>query len=105
MRVAIVAARFHTEITERLVAGARECLEEFGAAEVTLDWVPGAFELPLASRLRIESGVDAVVALGCVVRGETPHFEFVAREAARGIMVAPHRGPCAGGGARRGGLG
>ncbi|MFA5889397.1 MAG: 6,7-dimethyl-8-ribityllumazine synthase [Actinomycetota bacterium] len=88
LRVAIVAARFHTEITQRLVLGARECLAELGATDVTLDWVPGAFELPLASRLRIEAGADAIVALGCVVRGETPHFEFVAREAARGIMIA-----------------
>lgn len=89
LHVAVVAARFHGEITAALVEGAVACLHEHGTDSVSIDWVPGAFELPLVARARAEAGaVDAVIALGCIVRGETPHFDFVAAEAARGIMDA-----------------
>ncbi len=87
-RFAIVAARFHEAITARLVEGARDVLRRHGADErdVSVVWVPGAFELPqVAARLAERGRVDALVCLGCVIRGETPHFEYVAGEAARGI--------------------
>ena len=86
-RFAVVAARFNERITERLVAGALRCLEEHGAGSVRVEWVPGAFELPVAAQAIAEGGeVDAIVAIGCVVRGETPHFDVVAHESARGLM-------------------
>ena len=87
-RVAIVASRFHEDISERLVAGARDALTRHGvrAGDVRVVWVPGAFELPqVAERLAAAGGVDALVCVGCVIRGETPHFDYVAGEAARGI--------------------
>jgi 6,7-dimethyl-8-ribityllumazine synthase len=87
-RVAIVASRFHEAISIRLVEGARAALLRHGvrAGDVRVVWVPGAFELPqVAGRLAAAGGVDALVCVGCVIRGETPHFEYVAGEAARGI--------------------
>jgi 6,7-dimethyl-8-ribityllumazine synthase len=87
-RFAIVASRYHEGICQRLVDGARAALLRQGAAEkdVLVVWVPGAFELPQAAlALARRRRVDALVCVGCVVRGETPHFEYVAGEAARGI--------------------
>src|SRR5215510_6957812 len=87
-RITIIASRFHEEITARLVDGAREALLRHGVrvGHVRVVWVPGAFELPqVAGRLAAAGGVDALVCVGCVIRGETPHFEYVAGEAARGI--------------------
>ena len=87
-RVAIVASRFHEAISERLVEGARAALlrHDVRADDVRVVWVPGAFELPQAAAHLAGSGdADALVCVGCVIRGETPHFEFVAGEAARGI--------------------
>ena len=89
MRIAIVAARFNGQIVELLLDGARACLAEHGVAPdaVQILWVPGAFELPLAADRAARTGrFEAVVCLGVVVRGETPHFDFVAGEAARGIQ-------------------
>jgi 6,7-dimethyl-8-ribityllumazine synthase len=88
-RIAIVIARFNSAITSRLLTGAREALREFGVADadVTEVWVPGAFEVPLAAQRLATSGRhDAVICLGCVIRGETAHFEYVAGECARGVM-------------------
>lgn len=86
---AIVVSEFHHEITERLLAGAKRCLAEHRAPEPDVYSVPGAFELPLAAQLAAETErYDAVVALGCVIRGETAHFEYVAGEAARGLGEA-----------------
>jgi len=88
VRFAIVASRFHAEIGQRLVEGAREALRRHGAADkdVLVVWVPGAFELPQAAlALARRGGVDAVICVGCVVRGETPHFDYLAGEASRGI--------------------
>ncbi len=96
-RFAIVVARFYVEIADRLVAGAREVLSGAGAA-VDVHEVPGAFELPLAARLCLDSGRYAGVAcLGCVVRGETDHYDFVCAGAARGIAEVglESRAPCA----------
>ena len=87
-RFAIIASRFHEEIGKRLVEGAREALRRHGAADkdVLVVWVPGAFELPQAAlAVARRGGVDGLVCVGCVIRGQTPHFEYVAGEAARGI--------------------
>ena len=91
LSVAILAARFNDFIVEPMLAGALEAWERHGGApeRVTLVRVPGAFELPLAAkRFAGSKRFDCVVALGCVIRGDTPHFEFVAGEAARGIAQA-----------------
>jgi len=88
LRIAVVVSRFNEPVTSRLLAGARDALDGHGVNERDIDvvWVPGAFELPLAARALAESGrYDAVICLGAVIRGETPHFEFVAGGAARGI--------------------
>ena len=87
-RIAIVTSRFNEVATARLAAGARACLLERGVDAGSIDdfWVPGAWELPLAvDRLAARSVYAAIVALGCVIRGETPHFEYVAGETARGL--------------------
>jgi 6,7-dimethyl-8-ribityllumazine synthase len=96
-RYAIVVARFYEDIAERLTAGAREAFAAQGA-EADVHEVPGAFELPLAVRLCADSGRYAgVAALGCVIRGETDHYEYVCAEAARGIAQVglEARIPCA----------
>src|SRR6478672_7614284 len=84
LSIAIVASRFNSEITDRLIAGAQEALR--GLAEVTLVQVPGAFEIPLAAKRAALSGrFDAIVAIGCVIRGETAHFEYISQAASTGI--------------------
>jgi len=91
LRIAIACARFNDHVTMRLLEGARRGLAECRVAErdVTEVWVPGAFELPLVAKTFAESGeVDAVICLGCVIRGETAHFEHVAGQAAAGIQRA-----------------
>jgi len=87
-RLAIVAARFNEELAGRLLAGALQTLERHGVAQerVTVVRVPGAFEIPLAAQRLAASGrYEAIIAIGAIVRGETPHFEYVAGECARGI--------------------
>lgn len=89
LRVALVCARFNDHVTKRLLAGARRGLAAAGVAagDVTETWVPGAFEIPLAMKAYAESGtVDALIGLGCVIRGETTHYETVAGECAAGIQ-------------------
>jgi len=89
--VAIVAARFNGEIVDKLLASALEELDELGVQReaVTVMPVPGAFELPLAAMALAKTRRFAcIVALGCVVRGETPHFEYIASEAASGLQLA-----------------
>jgi len=88
LRVALVVARFNTFISERLLEGALDALARHGASDeaILVARVPGAFELPLAVKRLAGSGrYDAVVALGAVIRGSTPHFDYVAAEAAKGI--------------------
>ncbi|HEY9449949.1 MAG TPA: 6,7-dimethyl-8-ribityllumazine synthase [Gemmatimonadaceae bacterium] len=90
-RIAVVASRFNESITQKLVDGALDALMRHGTAfdDIDLVWVPGAWELPSAARLLLSSErYDAVVALGAVIRGETPHFDFVAGEASRGLAQA-----------------
>ncbi|HVT65193.1 MAG TPA: 6,7-dimethyl-8-ribityllumazine synthase [Mycobacteriales bacterium] len=85
LRVAVVAARWHTEITDALVAGARRGLEAASVADPFVCRVPGAFELAVVAGELAKSGYDAVVALGVVVRGGTPHFEYVCSAATDGL--------------------
>ena len=89
--VAIVAARFNDFIVDRLVEGAIDGLVRHGVAKsaITVIWAPGAFELPFALRRAAKSGkFAAVIALGAVIRGSTPHFDYVCNEAARGTAAA-----------------
>lgn len=89
VRIGLVCGRFNDHITARLLEGAENALAVHGVAEgdVTLVWVPGAFEIPLAAKVLFEQGhVDAVVGLGAVIRGETSHYDFVAGECARGLQ-------------------
>lgn len=88
MKVAIVVARFNEFITSKLLSGAVDCLLRHEAAEenLTTVWVPGAFELPVAIKKLAETGkYDAIIALGAVIRGATPHFDYVCAEASKGI--------------------
>lgn len=88
VRLALVCGRFNDDVTKRLLDGARTVLVAAGVADddVTEVWVPGAFEMPLVARRLATSGeVDAVVCLGAVVRGGTPHFDYVAGECASGL--------------------
>ncbi len=90
LRFALVVARFNDLITERLLAGAVDALTRHGVApeDVQVVRVPGAWELPAAAARVVERGnVDGVVALGCVIRGATPHFDYVAGEAAAGLGI------------------
>lgn len=93
-RFCLVVSRFHREVTGALARGAREALSERGAdsGHVDVVEVPGAWELPWAVRRACRGGYDAVVALGCVVRGETPHFEFICEGATRGLMDVASEG-------------
>ena len=91
MRIAIVVSRFNDFVTERLLEGARAALGEAGMADddVEIVRVPGAFEIPVAAQRVAETGrVQAVVCLGCLIRGGTPHFEYISSAAAHGIMQA-----------------
>ncbi len=88
LRIAIAVGRFNETVTTRLLEGARKALERHGVKDenVVVAWAPGAFELPLVARAFAETGsYDAVVCLGAIIRGETPHFDFISAEAARGI--------------------
>jgi 6,7-dimethyl-8-ribityllumazine synthase len=91
MRIAIVVSRFNDFVTERLLAGAQAVLREQGLAETDVEvvHVPGAFEIPIAAQRLAETGrVAAVVCLGCLIRGATPHFEYIASACAHGIIAA-----------------
>ena len=91
LRVAVVCGRFNDHVTLRLLAGVERGLARTGVAcdQVRVEWVPGAFEIPLVAKALAESGtVDAVIGLGCVIRGETTHYETVAGECAAGIQQA-----------------
>jgi 6,7-dimethyl-8-ribityllumazine synthase len=85
LRVVVVAASWHTEVMDGLLAGARRALAEAHVSHVTEVRVPGSFELPVAAARAVEHGADAVVALGVVVRGGTPHFEYVCQAATQGL--------------------
>lgn len=87
-RIGIVAGRFNEFITSKLLGGAVDAFVRHGGeeADITVAWVPGAFEIPLTAQKMVESGkYDAVVCLGAVIRGATPHFDMVANEATKGV--------------------
>ncbi|MBC9735120.1 6,7-dimethyl-8-ribityllumazine synthase [Nocardioides marmotae] len=95
LRVAVVAASWHTEVMDGLLAGAERALDDHRVGESVVVRVPGTFELPVAAAALAEAGYDAVVALGVVVRGGTPHFEYVCSAATDGLtrVALDHRTP------------
>ena len=91
LRFALVVSRFNSFITDRLLAGAVDALEAAGAdaENVVVVHVPGSFEIPLTAKKLADGGrVDAVIAIGCILRGETAHFDYIASEVARGVQLA-----------------
>ncbi|HRY29144.1 MAG TPA: 6,7-dimethyl-8-ribityllumazine synthase [Elusimicrobiota bacterium] len=91
LRIAVVAARFNAPVTERLLDGCRRGLAECGvrARDISVTWMPGAFELPLAAQTLAQSKkYDAVITLGCILRGETPHDRYIAQATAGGVAQA-----------------
>jgi 6,7-dimethyl-8-ribityllumazine synthase len=91
LRIGLVVSRFNQFITDRLHAGALDALHQSGATDDQIEtiFVPGAFELPIAAKkLALARKVDAIVCIGCVLRGETSHYDYVASETARGILLA-----------------
>lgn len=90
LRFGIVVSRFNNFFSNKLLEGARDCLRRHGAAgaDITVAWVPGAFEIPMASkRMASSEKYDAVIAIGAVIRGNTPHFEYIASEVAKGLAA------------------
>lgn len=91
LRIGIVISRFNELLSTRLHGGAMDALQRHGVAadDVDVAWVPGAFEIPLVAKKMADSGrYDAVIALGVIIRGGTPHFEFVSAEASKGVAKA-----------------
>ncbi|WP_448321557.1 6,7-dimethyl-8-ribityllumazine synthase [Streptomyces sp. CO7] len=86
LRVAVVAAQWHEKVMDGLVDGALRALTELGITEPTLLRVPGSFELPVVAKVLAQRGYDAVVALGVVIRGGTPHFDYVCEGVTRGLV-------------------
>jgi 6,7-dimethyl-8-ribityllumazine synthase len=87
LTIAVIAARYNQDITEKLLEGALAVLVEHGATAEPVIWVPGCIELPVTAQAIVETGsADAVVALGCVIKGDTAHFEHVAGQCAAGLM-------------------
>ena len=84
-KIAVISAQWHREICDALVSGATRAIMEAGA-ECTVDYVAGSFELPMAAQFALDGGADAAVVLGVVVRGETPHFDYVCQGVTNGIM-------------------
>lgn len=90
MRIGIIAARFNEFITSKLISGALDTLRRHGAEEdnITLAWVPGAFEIPLVAKKMAQSGkYDGLICLGAVIRGATSHYDYVCNEASKGIAM------------------
>jgi 6,7-dimethyl-8-ribityllumazine synthase len=85
-RVAIISSSWHLDICNDLIAGASRALKDAGITETTVIHVPGSFEIPLASQIAFEQGYDAVVAVGLVLKGETPHFDYVCQGVTQGIL-------------------
>jgi 6,7-dimethyl-8-ribityllumazine synthase len=86
LQVAIIVTSWHTEITDGLLAGAERALKAAGNTEYEVWRVPGAYELPLAAQFAIDAGAEVVVALGVVIQGDTPHFDYVCKAATDGLM-------------------
>src|SRR5699024_5112596 len=90
LKIGIVGGRFNELITKNLLDGARAALRGYGVEEENIEvaWVPGAFEIPLIAKEMAGASYDAIIALGAVIRGATPHFDYVCNEAAKGISQA-----------------
>jgi len=86
LQVAVIVTSWHTEITDGLLAGAERALKAAGNTEYEVWRVPGAYELPLAAQYAIDAGAEVVVALGVVIQGDTPHFDYVCSAATDGLM-------------------
>ncbi|MFA5871884.1 MAG: 6,7-dimethyl-8-ribityllumazine synthase [Parcubacteria group bacterium] len=89
LKIGIIVSRFNDDITKKMLTGALSCLKENGVKDenIKTTWVPGSFEIPLAcERMAASKKYDALVALGCIVKGETDHNYFIAAEVSRGIM-------------------
>ena len=89
LKFGIVAGRFNEFITGKLLSGALDALERHGVSkeDIEIAWVPGAFETPLAAKKMAKKDYDAVICLGAVIRGATPHFDYVAGEVSKGIPL------------------
>jgi 6,7-dimethyl-8-ribityllumazine synthase len=85
-RVAIISSSWHLDICNDLIAGAQRALKAASISKIEVTYVPGSFEIPLAAQLAFEQGVDAVVAVGLVLKGETPHFDYVCQGVTQGVM-------------------
>ena len=85
-KVAIISSSWHLDICNDLIAGARRALEAAQVREIEVIFVPGSFEIPLAAQKAFEKGYDAVVAVGLVLKGETPHFDYVCQGLTQGVM-------------------
>ena len=85
-RVAIISSSWHLDICNNLIAGASRALKDAVITETTIIHVPGSFEIPLAAQIAFEQGYDAVVAVGLVLKGETPHFDYVCQGVTQGVM-------------------
>ena len=85
-KVAIISSSWHLDICNDLIAGAKRALTEAQVGTVELQFVPGSFEIPLAAQYAFEAGFDAVVALGLVLKGETPHFDYVCQGVTQGVI-------------------
>lgn len=86
LQVAVIVTSWHTQITDGLLAGAERALKAAGNTEYEVWRVPGAYELPLAAQFAIDAGAEVVVALGVVIQGDTPHFDYVCKAATDGLM-------------------
>lgn len=90
LKIAIVASRFNEFITSKLIGGAQDCLVRHGVSDddITLAWVPGAYEIPLAAKKLAKSGnYDAIICVGAVIRGSTSHYDYVCAEVSKGIAA------------------
>lgn len=85
-KVAIISSSWHPDICESLIAGARRALETASVKKIEVIYVPGSFEIPLAAQHAFEKGFDAVVAVGLVLQGETPHFDYVCQGVTQGVI-------------------
>ncbi len=97
LRIGIVISRFNEFISTKLLGGAMDALVRHGASDqdVEVAWVPGAFEIPLVAKKMADSGrYDCVICLGCIIRGATPHFDYVAAESSKGIAQVAMKSDC-----------
>lgn len=85
-RFTIISSSWHLDVCNDLVAGASRALKNAGITDITITYVPGSFEIPLASQMAFEKGYDAVVAIGLVLQGETPHFDYVCQGVTQGVI-------------------